>query len=241
MKMFFSWGFFGMVSSRNKSLITKTPSVVMTKWVRPIGQSQETYMDALMSSETPMVVATGPAGCGKTLLACDAFVQMYKQGLVSRLVLTRPSVSVDGEDLGFLPGSIENKMAPWTRPVLDILQKYFSLSEWQSLTQQRVIDIIPLAFMRGRTFDHSFILGDEMQNSSPSQWLTLVTRCGNQSKLVLTGDLAQSDLCTSNGLETFLKKHQSRPLSCCKYISLQEDSVCRSPLVKDYLLWMKEP
>lgn len=213
-----------------------------TCFIQPTSTMQQKYMDSLLHPDIPMVVAHGPAGCGKTLLACDAFARSYQQGTFSRLILTRPSIPVNGENLGFLPGTMHEKMAPWTQPIFDILQNYFTIQEINTMIQKKKIDIVPLAFMRGRTFHHCFILGDEMQNSTPSQWLTLVSRCGLNSKLVLTGDLLQSDLDnSSNGLHHFISKQSTHPFTLCSTITLDHDSVSRSPLVQKYLQWNDRP
>ena len=234
--MFFAVSSF--VSSSASKLNKKFSTIVNHAFVKPISSSQQQYHAALLDDSVPMVVAYGPAGCGKTLLACDAFVRMYQQGKYSRMILTRPSVPVEGENLGFLPGNVQTKMAPWTQPVFDLLANYYSSSEIHSMIQKQIIDVIPLAFMRGRSFHKAFIIGDEMQNSGVSQWKTLISRCGLDSKMVLTGDLAQSDLSGLNGLDDFLFKHQSRPFSSCQVVELKNDSICRSPLVRDYLDWM---
>jgi phosphate starvation-inducible PhoH-like protein len=125
---------------------------------------------------------------------------------VERIVITRPLVSVDEEELGFLPGSIVNKMDPWTRPIFDIFREFYSVGQIHSMIENGVIEISPLAYMRGRTFKRAFIIADEMQNSSPTQMLMVLTRIGHGSKLVITGDLKQSDRSDSNGLGDFIRK-----------------------------------
>ena len=220
--------------------ITNTKTIT-TNVIKPTSPLQQQYQNVLLDESVPMIVAHGPAGSGKTLLACDAFAHMYQQGKYSQLILTRPSIPVEGENLGFLPGNIQTKMAPWTQPVFDLLALYYSSSEIQSMIRNKIIDVVPLAFMRGRSFHKAFILGDEMQNSGISQWNTLISRCGLQSKIVLTGDLTQSDLVVGkNGLEDFLDHYHRRPFSSCQIVELKSDSICRSPLVRDYLVWMGE-
>ena len=116
--------------------------------------------------------------------------------------MTRPAVSVD-EDLGFLPGTLEQKMAPWTRPIFDVLREYFQAKEIEGMIEEGIIEIAPLAYMRGRTFKNSFILADEMQNATPNQMKMLLTRLGESSQMAVTGDLAQADRQNDNGLIDF--------------------------------------
>jgi phosphate starvation-inducible PhoH-like protein len=111
-------------------------------------------------------------------------------------------VSVD-EDLGFLPGTLEQKMAPWTRPIFDVLREYFQAKEIEGMIEEGIIEIAPLAYMRGRTFKRSFILADEMQNATPNQMKMLLTRLGEESQMAVTGDLAQADRKADNGLIDF--------------------------------------
>lgn len=228
--------------SSNKLITGSNSGSGSIAYLVPSSVQQQHYMDALLNRQIPMVVGYGPAGCGKTLLACDAFVREYKRDAYTRLILTRPCIPVEGENLGFLPGTLQNKMAPWTQPVFDLLLNYFSKGELQNLIQKQIVDVVPLAFMRGRTFPRAFILGDEMQNSTPLQWSTLVTRSGLESKLVLTGDLKQSDLPRNqmSGLQDFLARQNKKPFSHCCTVELDSESVFRSPLVRDYTIWNKE-
>ena len=164
----------------------------------PRSDNQKLYVDYLNDPLASMIFSVGPAGTGKTLFACSAAVQELKRGSIEKIILTRPVVSVD-EDLGFLPGSLDDKMAPWTRPMFDILAEFFSQKEVDAMVSAGTIEISPLAFMRGRTFKRSFIVADEMQNSSPTQMFMLTTRLGEGSRMVITGDLGQSDRSAYNG------------------------------------------
>jgi len=204
--------------------------------VSPIGANQKRYYDLLANVSVPLVVATGPAGCGKTLLACDSFAKSYMGGKMSKLVLTRPYVAVDGEELGYLPGGIQQKMEPWTRPVFDIFSQYFSSVELKKLLQMGVIEVVPLGFMRGRSFHRCMILADEMQNSSPSQMLMLLTRLGADSKMVVTGDLGQSDLkVDGNGLADLMGRLGRYPYSDISHVALDSGDVQRSVVVSRIL------
>jgi phosphate starvation-inducible protein PhoH len=167
--------------------------------------NQKTYWKHLNDPNVSIVLGVGPAGTGKTLFACNTAIQLLKRGDIQKIVLTRPVVSVE-EDLGFLPGSLVMKMDPWTRPIFDILLEYYSQKDVDDMVQSGVIEISPLAYMRGRTFKRAFIIADEMQNSSPNQMMMLTTRIGDGSKMVITGDLKQSDRAVENGLLDIMRK-----------------------------------
>ena len=175
----------------------KTPTIL------PRNVAQEDYLYQLADPSTNIVFAVGPAGTGKTLLCTQMGIKAYMEREVSRIVITRPAVSVD-EQHGFLPGDLNEKMAPWTRPIFDVLREYFNAKEIEGMIQEGIIEIAPLAFMRGRTFKRSFILADEMQNATSSQMKMLLTRLGEKSMMAVTGDLAQADRMQDNGLINFV-------------------------------------
>ncbi|RLA58427.1 MAG: hypothetical protein DRQ89_15375 [Epsilonproteobacteria bacterium] len=155
--------------------------------------NQEKYILGLLDEKQDIVIAYGPAGTGKTYLAMQAAIKQLRQGSIERIVLTRPAVGVEDEKHGFLPGTLEEKMAPWTRPLLDVMREYYSTFEITKMLENQVVEIAPLAFMRGRTFKNSWIVGDEMQNATPGQMKMLLTRIGEGSKIVITGDIEQTD------------------------------------------------
>ena len=202
------WGDDGGISNRklgNKVVNQKT----LAPLYKPKSTKQSRYVDALASPDTSIVFGTGPAGCGKTLFACLQGIRMLKSGQVKKLVLTRPIVPVEEEEIGFLPGTLAKKMDPWTRPILDTLLEFYHQKDLGEMFYNGVIEICPLAFMRGRTFKHAFIIADEMQNSTPNQMLMLTTRIGDQCKMVVTGDLKQTDRVANNGLLDFIRKHNA--------------------------------
>ena len=164
--------------------------------------NQKTYLQKLQDDAVSIVFAIGPAGTGKTMLAVMHGVKLYQEGLVDRIIVTRPAVSVD-EDLGFLPGTLNEKMAPWTRPIFDVLGEYYKQTDIAKMLEEGVIEISPLAYMRGRTFKNAYIIADEMQNATVNQMKMLLTRLGEGSKMVVTGDLAQADRVNDNGLINF--------------------------------------
>jgi phosphate starvation-inducible protein PhoH and related proteins len=159
---------------------------------------QKKFQSLILDKNIPIVFGIGPAGTGKTMISCKEGVELLKMNTYKKIIITRPVVSVD-EEIGFLPGSLNEKMAPWMSPLYDYFNENESTTVNKLLSSQK-IEIVPMAFMRGRTFNNAYIIGDEMQNSTPMQMKTLLTRIGRDSKLVITGDLEQSDLGTNNGL-----------------------------------------
>ena len=208
----------------------------------PKSLKQETYIDLLTDPEKLIVFATGPAGTGKTMLAVLAALQAFRAGTIDRIVVTRPAVGVDDEEHGFLPGDLNEKMAPWTRPIFDIIGEYYRQSEIARMLDDHLIEISPLAYMRGRTFKNSWILADEMQNATPSQMKMLLTRIGEGSKMIVTGDTQQADRKEDdNGLLDF--QHLVHDYSSCKYVSGIEFShrdIQRHPAVLEILKIYKE-
>lgn len=153
--------------------------------------TQRSYVDKVRTND--IVFAIGPAGTGKTYLAVAMAVAALKARQVQRLVLARPAVEA-GESLGFLPGDLQEKVDPYLRPLLDALIEMLGAEKLKSLTEKRVVEIIPLAYMRGRTFNNAFIILDEAQNTTPTQMKMFLTRLGKGSKAVITGDITQIDL-----------------------------------------------
>ena len=174
----------------------------------PRNRHQETYILKLLDDSKSIVFAIGPAGTGKTMLAVQTAVKKFKEGDIDKIIVTRPAVSVD-EELGFLPGTLEQKMAPWTRPIFDVLREYFDARQIEGMIEEGIIEIAPLAYMRGRTFKNAYIIADEMQNATPNQMKMLLTRLGEHSEMVVTGDLAQADRLKDNGLIDFIHQFES--------------------------------
>jgi phosphate starvation-inducible PhoH-like protein len=205
------------------------------KFTTPRNDGQKYYARLLKQKSKKIVVATGPAGTGKTLLATEQGIRMFLSGAYDKLIFTRPSVSVD-EDLGFLPGTLEEKMAPWIRPIYDVLYNFISPKEVTVLLEEKVIEIAPLGYMRGRTFKNCWIVADEMQNSTISQMKMLMTRLGENSKLVVTGDLDQYDRANDiNGLDDFLDKFRGKRSSSISSVEFQNNDIQREEVVKEVL------
>ena len=186
------------------------------------------YMLALRSSK-PIIIGTGPAGSGKTMLACQIATEHISKHPRARVVLTRPIVAAD-EDMGYLPGDMDQKMEPWTRPMYDIFEQSMTHNQ-----MDRCISIEPLGYMRGRTFHHTLIIADEMQNSTPNQMKLLLTRIGEGTKIIVTGDLEQSDLEGDNGLENLVYKMQCTELDYIQHVEMGDGDIVRHPAVKEVL------
>lgn len=170
----------------------------------PRNIAQETYVDKLLDPRIRLNVAVGPAGTGKTLLAVLAAIKALKEGSIKRIVISRPAVSVD-EEHGFLPGNLNEKMDPWVRPIMDVFEDYWSPVEIERMLENRIIEVCPLAYMRGRTFKYAYIILDEAQNTTISQMKMALTRIGSGSYMAVTGDLNQHDRgYEANGLKDFI-------------------------------------
>jgi len=207
----------------------------MAPQYKPKTPNQVEYVKQLNNPNTSIILGIGPAGCGKTLFACVTALDHLKKGKVDKIVLTRPIIPVEEEEIGFLPGNLLNKMDPWTRPIFDIILEHYHQHELTMMLKNNIIEVSPLAFMRGRTFKNCFIICDEMQNSSPNQMLMLTTRVGTNSKMVITGDLKQSDRMENNGLKDLmykLREPKNQHIQEIKMIELNEEDIERSKIVK---------
>jgi phosphate starvation-inducible PhoH-like protein len=230
---------FAFLSAKERALFEK-------KFTVPKNPHQQKYTDLLKTKQNKIVIANGPAGTGKTLFATEFGVRYFLTNTYEKLIFTRPSVSVD-EELGFLPGTLEEKMAPWVRPIYDILYQFLTPKEVQQLMDEKVIEIAPLGYMRGRTFKNAWIVADEMQNSTISQMKMLLTRLGENSRLVVTGDLQQFDRAyEQNGLDDFMRKYKYvanaaaanndiRPSNSIQIFEFEKSDIQRENVVKEVL------
>ena len=218
----------------NIAFINPVPKKTRQVQVLPRNLNQETYLEYLKDPKKHIVFAVGPAGTGKTLLGVQMAIKAFQDRNVDKIVITRPAVSVD-EQHGFLPGTLEQKMEPWTRPIFDVFAEYFYQKEIAGMIAEGVIEIAPLAYMRGRTFKNAYIIADEMQNATPSQMKMLLTRIGEKSHMVVTGDLQQADRMKSNGLLDFITKVQERDLNHVAVSRFDKQDVERHEAVKEIL------
>jgi phosphate starvation-inducible protein PhoH and related proteins len=201
------------------------------KTVKPKSEGQGRLMAAIDSR--PLVVALGPAGTGKTYLAIAKAVEALEAGRVGRIVLSRPAVEA-GESLGYLPGEVEDKLAPYLRPLYDALSDRLSMKRVRSLISEGAIEIAPVGFMRGRTLNNAFVVIDEAQNCTYVQLKMLLTRLGWSSTMVVTGDPAQSDLLPElSGLADVAERLERVPNIAV--VRLDDADIVRHPLVAEML------
>jgi phosphate starvation-inducible PhoH-like protein len=202
----------------------------------PKSLNQERLVLSLLDIQIPVVVALGPAGTGKSYLAMLAAMRDLRRGRCDRIILTRPAVGVEDERHGFLPGDLVRKMEPWTRPLLDIMKEFYSPREVARMIEDEIIEISPLAFMRGRTFKNSWIVADEMQNATPNQMKMLLTRIGAGSRIVVTGDVEQTDRAQNNNGLLDLAQRLENPrfpgLAVCR---LGTRDIQRHPIIDQVL------
>lgn len=201
----------------------------------PKNLAQEKYVLALENPNVNIVFAVGYAGTGKTYLATLYAIQQLKLGNCDKIVVTRPNIAVDDKDIGFLPGDIMKKMAPWTKPVLDVFEEYYSVKDIAHMIEENVIELVPMAYLRGRTFKNAIVLLDEAQNTTRNSMLSALTRIGENTKMVITGDIKQSDRGYDNGLTDFLARFEngaSKHIAVCKF---DKNSVERHPIITEIL------
>jgi len=198
--------------------------------------NQIRYMKQLQNPNKSIFFVSGPAGTGKTALACRHAARLLKKKKIDKIIITKPAVSVD-EEHGFLPGDIKKKMAPWLLPITDALEENMEKTQVEALIRKDVIEIAPIAYMRGRTFKNSFILGDEMQNSTPSQIKMVMTRLGENSQMVITGDVSQHDRkLEENGMADFLYRiRDAEDLQYIDHVVLDNKDIMRHPAVAEVL------
>jgi len=197
----------------------------------PRNDKQQDYLDALKTSD--QVIVFGPAGTGKTYCVATFAANQYHLKNIHKIVITRPHVAA-GKDIGYLPGSLEEKCAPWALPVIDVLEKHLTKGVVETGLKNQNIEVAPLALMRGRSFEDTFVIVDEAQNITLPELKMLVTRIGEGSKLVLNGDVQQSDLKEADGL-TKLVHYTKKYMLPIPIIEFTIDDVVRSDICKEWI------
>ncbi len=195
----------------------------------PKGAGQQKYVNSIFGND--LTFCTGPAGTGKTFLAVAAAVSLLRKQKVKRIMLVRPAVEA-GEKLGYLPGDLQAKVNPYLRPLFDAMNDMMSYDQLRRFMQNDIIEVVPLAFMRGRTLNHAAIILDEAQNATIAQMLMFLTRLGQRSKMIVTGDESQSDL-TENEPSGFIDATQRlAKVDGVGIVHLTQADIVRHPLVQ---------
>lgn len=198
----------------------------------PKNERQKEYIDALRSA--PQVIVTGPAGTGKTYLAATKAAQLYQTNKIDKIILTRPNVPT-GRSIGFFPGTLEEKMAPWVIPFTDVLTKHLGEDAMACAVKNGNLQIVPFEVIRGRTFDDAFVILDEAQNTTVQEIKAFLTRVGENSQVIVNGDIAQSDLRGDSGLKKIIDLIDTYKLPV-PVIEFGIDDVVRSDICA---MWVK--
>ncbi|MCS7201649.1 MAG: PhoH family protein [Dictyoglomus sp.] len=215
--------------------------VLEKKLIRVSSPGQKRYIEELEKKDIVFVI--GPAGTGKSYLAIVAGLIFLKEGKVKKIILTRPVVEA-GEKLGFLPGDLQQKINPYLKPLYDFLEEFLGYERVERLMEKKLLEVVPLAYMRGRTFKDSFILLDEAQNTTPLQMKMFLTRFGSGSKMVITGDVTQIDLEKNQKSGLLHAWKILKDINDIGFVELTEEDIVRHDLVKKivkaYDKWEKE-
>lgn len=200
--------------------------------IKPLNPTQAAYLDALRSSS--QVVVLGPAGTGKTWLAATYAADLYRQGKINKIILSRPNVPC-GRSLGYFPGSMDEKFAPWAAPVIEAVKERIGDAAYEIALKNGDIEMVPFEVMRGRSWKSAFILLDEAQNATPAEMKTFLTRVGEDCTVVVNGDVSQCDLRETSGLRTVLHLVKSQMLPV-PVIEFTLDDIVRSGLCE---MWVR--
>ncbi len=198
----------------------------------PKTDKQREYIEALKVA--PQIIVTGPAGTGKTYIAASKAAQLFEAGIAERIILTRPNVAA-GRSLGFFPGTLEEKIAPWIVPFVEVLEDHLGKEAVEIAIKKRNIDVVPFEVMRGRTFRDAFVILDEAQNASPHELKMFLSRIGENAQCVLNGDIMQSDLRAESGLAKIIEIIKKQKLDV-PVIEFTMDDIVRSDICA---MWIK--
>lgn len=205
-------------------------------------KTHKRYHDAMLqTTKGPILIGVGPAGCGKTHIACQVGLSKLMANEVKKIIITRPAIAVD-ESHGYLPGCLKEKMAPYMIPIYESFLESISQRQLDKFMHDNIIEVAPFAFMRGRTFNNAFVIADESQNITKNQMKNLLTRMGESSQLVITGDLTQSDLFNvdgsvkSNGLRDIIERcNRVTDLKSIEIVEFSNADILRSAILPEVL------
>jgi len=200
--------------------------------LQPLNDNQRRYIDAL--KVYPQVIVSGHSGTGKTYIAATYAANMYATGEIDKIIITRPNISV-GKELGFFPGTLEEKFAPWAAPVLDVLTEHLGKGVVDTGIKNRNIEMAPLSTMRGRSFHNAFIILDEASNTTAAEMKMFLTRIGNECKVVINGDVRQSDISVESGLAVAIRLSQKCSIDV-PHIEFGIDDIVRSDLCREWII-----
>ena len=202
----------------------------------PRNTAQETYIDHLFNDDKRIVFAIGPAGTGKSYLGVLRAIKALKDKEVEKLIIVRPAVGAEGENHGFLPGDLNQKLGPWLQPLIDVFEEYYNKVDFQKMVEDGVIEFASLMYLRGRSFKNSIVILDEAQNSLPSQMKLLLTRIGENTRAFVTGDLDQTDHRKQiNGLSDFIERLRKSNSDMIGVAEFQHKHIERDPIVAEVL------
>ena len=202
----------------------------------PRNTAQETYIDHLFNDDKRIVFAIGPAGTGKSYLGVLRAIKALKDKEVEKLIIVRPAVGAEGENHGFLPGDLNQKLGPWLQPLIDVFEEYYNKVDFQKMVEDGVVEFASLMYLRGRSFKNSIVILDEAQNSLPSQMKLLLTRIGENTRAFVTGDLDQTDHRKQiNGLSDFIERLRKSNSDMIGVAEFQHKHIERDPIVAEVL------
>jgi phosphate starvation-inducible PhoH-like protein len=197
--------------------------------LRPLNEAQAEFLEMLEDEDCLIVV--GPAGTGKTYLACSYAANQIAKGRVDKIVLTRPLRGV-GDSAGFIPGSLEQKMAPWCRPLVDVFKQQMSVTKYEAAVASQKIEISPIEHIRGLTYDNTILIIDEAQNTTPTEMKAILTRIGQNTQVIISGDVEQTDLNVYNGLSACVEAFEEGHVPLAALFEFTYDDIVRSELCK---------
>lgn len=209
--------------------VGKDTAIKLTN-IQPRSDNQKSYLQSFI--DYPITFGLGPAGTGKTFLACFAAAQLLAEGKFKRVVLVRPVVEA-GESLGYLPGDIDEKLKPYIQPLEDALNDMIGLEKTKLWFKESIIQVIPLAYMRGRTLDNAFVILDEAQNTSIIQMKMFLTRMGNNSRFVVNGDITQTDLRDDRDSGLLDAYHRFKGVKGVNFVEFDQNDIVRHPVVQN--------